>query len=139
MRENRPDRSNTDVGDGHMAHNPVNHPLRPVYRVLSALAGIYLVLFGIVGLIVTAGDDFTGIADDRVLGQGSNMLWSIVTLVLGAIILIGTVIGRNLDLAIDKYLGWGMLVIGSFGLASGRTDADFLGFTVATVVVTYLV
>jgi hypothetical protein len=122
-----------------MAHNPVNHPLRPFYRVLSALVGLYLVAFGIIGLITTSGDDFTGIADHRVLGQGSNLLWSILSLIIGAIVVVGSFIGRNVDLAIDKYLGWGMLVIGSYGLATGRTDANILGFTVATVVVTYLV
>jgi predicted PurR-regulated permease PerM len=35
-----------------MAHTPVNHPLRPFYRVLSGLVGLYVVLFGILGLIL---------------------------------------------------------------------------------------
>ena len=122
-----------------MAHNPVNHPLRPLYRALSALAGAYLVLFGIVGLIVTPGNGLFGQPDDRVLGQGANLFWSIISLVLGAIVLIGVVIGRNLDVEIDKYVGWGLLVIGSYELAASRTDANFLKFSVATVVVTYLV
>jgi Domain of unknown function (DUF4383) len=122
-----------------MAHTPVNHPLRPIYRALGALAGIYLIVFGITGIIVNAGDDFLATSTDRVLGQGGNMLWSIVSLIIGAVVLAGTVIGRNVDSAIDKYVGWGLLVIGSYSLASGRTDANFLGFTIATVVVTYLV
>ena len=122
-----------------MAHNPVNHPLRPLYRALSALAGAYLVLFGIVGLIVTGGNGLFGEPDDRVLGQGANLFWSIISLILGAIVLIGVVIGRNVDVEIDKYIGWGLLVIGSYELAASRTDANFLKFSVATVVVTYLV
>ena len=122
-----------------MAHNPVNHPLRPLYRALSALTGAYLVLFGVVGLIVTPGNGLFGQPDDRVLGQGANLFWSIVSLILGAIVLLGFVIGRNLDVEIDKYLGWGLLVIGSYELAASRTDANFLKFTIATVVVTYLV
>jgi hypothetical protein len=122
-----------------MAHTPLNHPLRPLYRVLSALAGIYLLLYGIVGLIMTSGDDVTGVAPHRILGQGGNLLWSIVSLVLGAVVLLGSVVSRNLDAAIDRYLGWALLVIGAYGLATGRTDADFLGFTVSTVVVTFLV
>jgi len=122
-----------------MAHIPVNHPLRPLYRVLSFLAGAYLVVYGIVGLITTSGDDATGIAPHRILGEGGNIIWSIVSLVLGAIVLIGTVIGRNLDMTIDKYIGWGLLVIGAYGVATGRTDADFLGFTISTVVVTFIV
>jgi hypothetical protein len=122
-----------------MAHNPVNHPLRPLYRALSALTGAYLVLFGIVGLIVTPGNGLFGQPDDRVLGQGANLFWSIISLILGVIVLIGVVIGRNLDVEINKYLGWGLLVVGSYELAASRTDANFLKFSIATVVVTYLI
>lgn len=122
-----------------MAHNPVNHPLRPLYRALGALAGAYLVLFGIVGLIVTSGYGLFGQPDERVLGQGTNLFWSIVSLILGAIVLIATVIGRNLDVEVDKYIGWGLLVVGSYELAASRTDANFLKFSISTVVVTYLV
>ena len=43
-----------------MAHYPVNHPLRPLYRVVGFLAGAYLVVFGIVGMIQTSGEPFTG-------------------------------------------------------------------------------
>jgi Domain of unknown function (DUF4383) len=122
-----------------MAHNPVNHPLRPLYRALGALTGVYLVLFGIVGIIVTAGDGLFGKGGDRVLGQGANLFWSIVALLIGAIVLIATVIGRNADTAADKYLGWGLLVLGSFGLAFSRTDANIFGQDISTVIVTYIV
>jgi hypothetical protein len=122
-----------------MAHNPVNHPLRPMYRALAFLAGAYLVLFGIVGLIQTAGENVTGSTGVRVLGQETNLLWSILALILGAIVVVAVVIGRNVDVQVDKFIGWALLVIGSYELASNRTDANFLGFSVATVVVTYLV
>ena len=120
-------------------HNPVNHPLRPLYRAIGALAGVYLVLFGIVGLIVTSGDGLFGTEGDRVLGQGANLFWSIVSLVLGVVVLAVTALGRNLDTEADKYLGWALLVVGSYGLAVIRTDANFLDFSIATVVVTYLI
>lgn len=122
-----------------MAHNPVNHPLRPTYRVLGFVAGAYLAVFGIVGMIQTSGDSFTGNTGVRVFGQESNLLWSILALVLGAIVLVATVLGRNLDTQADKFIGWGLLVLGSYELATGRTDATFFGFSIATVVVTYLV
>jgi hypothetical protein len=122
-----------------MAHNPVNHPLRPIYRAIGALAGIYLVLFGIVGVLVTAGDGLFGNGTDRALGQGTNLFWSIVCLIVGAVVLVATALGRNLDTETDKYVGWGLLVVGSYGLAVARTDANFLNFTIATVIVTYLV
>jgi len=122
-----------------MAHMPVNHPLRPMYRALSFLAGAYLVVFGVVGLIQTADESFTGSTGVRVLGQGSNMLWSIISLVVGGLVVLTTAVGRNIDVAAGKYLGWGLLVAGSYELAFSRTDANFLGFSIATVVVTYLV
>lgn len=122
-----------------MAHNPVNHPMRPMYRTLGFLAGAYLLVFGIIGLIQTSGHDFTGDVGVRVLGQQTNMLWSIITVIVGAIVLIATVIGRNADAAADRLLGWALLVVGAYGLATGRTDANFLGFSIATVIVTFLV
>ena len=122
-----------------MAHNPVNHPLRPIYRALGFVAGAYFVVFGIVGLIQTSGDSFTGVTGVRALGQETNLLWSIIALVVGAIVVLVTVIGRNLDTEADKFIGWGLLVVGSYGLATARTDANFFGFSIATVVATYLV
>ncbi|WP_250003447.1 DUF4383 domain-containing protein [Actinoplanes sp. M2I2] len=122
-----------------MAHTPVNHPLRPLYRGVTFLTGAYLVVFGVIGLIQTSGESFTGATDVRVLGQGANLLWSILALVVGAIVLATAALGRNLDVEANKYLGWGLLVIGSYELAVNRTDANFFGFTIATVVVTYLV
>ena len=122
-----------------MAHIPVNHPMRPLYRALSALSGVYLVLFGIIGLIVTPGNGLFGRPDGRVLGQGANLFWSIVSIILGAIVLFATVVGRNLDVEVEKYLGWGLLVVATYELAVNRTDANFLKFTISTVIVTYIV
>jgi hypothetical protein len=122
-----------------MAHNPVNHPLRPMYRVLGFLAGGYLVVFGIVGLIQTSGDDATGANSHRILGQGGNLLLSIIMLVVGAIVLVITALGRNLDTKGDQFLGYGLLVLGSYGLAFSRTDANIFGQDIQTVIGTYIV
>jgi hypothetical protein len=121
-----------------MAHFPVNHPLRPIYRALGALTGAYYVVFGIIGVIVTADEGMFGTGGDRVLGQQTNLFWSIVSLAIGAIVLAAAVIGRNLDTLVDKFVGWGLLVVGTYALAMIRTDANFLDFSIATVVVTYL-
>jgi len=108
-----------------MAHNPINHPARPIYRVISGLIGLYLVLFGVLGLFV----------DGRVFGQGTNVANSLVSIVLGAIILIATVVGRNLDEAVNKYLGYGLMALGLLTLAFLRTDANVLDHTVSTSIV----
>ena len=91
------------------------------------------------GLIQVSGESFTGTNSVRVLGQGTSTLWSVIALAVGAIVLVVTVLGRNLDTEGDKFLGWGLLVAGSYELAFSRTDANILGFTIGTVVVTYLV
>jgi hypothetical protein len=122
-----------------MAHIPVNHPLRPMYRLAGFVAGAYLVVFGVIGLIQTASDGFLGEPAGRVLGQGVNLLGAIVSLVAGGLVLLGTAVGRNVDVEIDKYVGWGLLVIGSYALATIRTDANFFGYSIATVIVSYLV
>jgi Domain of unknown function (DUF4383) len=122
-----------------MAHNPINHPLRPLYRLLAILAGAYLVIFGVIGLIVTSGSGLLDRPDDRVLGQGTNLLWSIVSLVFGAIVVLASLAPRNIGNQVQWLGGWTLLVIGSYELATSRTDANFLKFTIATVVVTYLV
>jgi hypothetical protein len=122
-----------------MAHTPVNHPLRPLYRALGAATGVYLIVFGVIGLIITGGDGLFGNPDDLVLGQRSNLFWSIISLLIGAIVLIAAVIGKNADVEVDKYFGWGLVGVGSYCLAVTRTDANFLNFGIATVIVTYLV
>lgn len=122
-----------------MAHTPVNHPLRPVYRVLGGLAGLYLVLFGVLGLVQTAGAGLFALGVDHVLGQGTNLAWSIVSTVIGALVLLATAVGRNLDVAADTYLGWALLGIGSAMLALIRTDANIFNFSLTTVIVTYVV
>jgi Domain of unknown function (DUF4383) len=139
MRENRRDTEPTLETDTMATHNPVNHPLRPIYRTLGGLAGVWLVLFGVVGLIVNAGDDFFATHAERVLGQGANLFASVISLVTGVVVLIVTVLGRNLDTETFKLLGWGIMAVASYGLATARTDANFLGFTISTVVVDYLV
>jgi hypothetical protein len=120
------------------SHIPVNHPLRPIYRIVGFVVGAYLVVFGVLGAIQTAGEPFANETGIRILGQEINMLSSLIHIVVGGLVLLGTVIGKNLDVAVDKYLGWTILVVGSYGLATIRTDANFLGYSVSTVVVTYL-
>ena len=122
-----------------MAHTPVNHPLRPIYRALSFVAAAYLIVFGIIGIIQTSGESFTGVTGVRVLGQETNLLWSIIALAVGAIVLATIAMGRNLDTESNKYLGWALLVAGSYELATNRTDANLFGFSMSTVVATYLV
>ncbi len=122
-----------------MAHTPVNHPLRPLYRAVAGLAGLYLVVFGILGALATADAGMFARDTEHVLGQGTNLAWSIVTAVVGVIVLIGVAVGRNVDAAVDQYMGWALLVIGMFLLAVARTDVNVFNVDAVTVSVTFFV
>jgi hypothetical protein len=113
--------------------------MRPLYRVLAGLGGLYLVVFGIMGLLRTGSDGFFAKSTPHTIGQGTNLAWSIVCIVLGAVVLIATAIGRNLDVAANSYVGWALLGVGTVMLALLRTQANLFNFSVTTVIVTYIV
>ncbi|MFD6756340.1 MULTISPECIES: DUF4383 domain-containing protein [Micromonospora] len=121
-----------------MAHTPVNHPARPIYRALGGLIGLYLVLFGLLGFFASTGDPFFGQGDTQVLGQGTNLGFSLLSIVIGAVVLAGTAIGRNLDVLINQWSAYLIMVVSLGGLAFLRTDANIFNLSVATVIVLML-
>ena len=118
-----------------MAHTPVNHPARPIYRAIGGLVGLYFVVFGGLGIIASAGNDFLAQDDTKVLGQGTNMAFSLLSVLFGVVILVGTAIGRNLDVAINQWLAYTLMVIGLAALAFLQTDANIFNFSIMTDVV----
>ncbi|MEU1685561.1 DUF4383 domain-containing protein [Micromonospora sp. NPDC005707] len=118
-----------------MAHTPVNHPARPVYRAIGGLVGLYFVVFGVLGIIASAGNDVLAQDDTKVLGQGTNLGLSMLAILLGAAILVGTAIGRNLDVAINQWLAYVLMVLGLAELAFLHTDANVFNFSIMTVIV----
>jgi Domain of unknown function (DUF4383) len=122
-----------------MSHNPVNHPARPIYRAIVGLIGLYLVIFGVLGLVQSSGASLFARSDTEVLGQGANLGYSLLSAVLGVIILVAIVLGRNIDVRVNTVLGYGFMVLGLAELAVLRTDANYLNFTDVTCIVTMIV
>ncbi|MET7371062.1 DUF4383 domain-containing protein [Micromonospora arida] len=118
-----------------MAHTPVNHPARPIYRAIGGLTGLYLVVFGVLGIIASTGNEILAQDDTRVLGQGTNLGFSLLSVLLGVVVLVGTALGRNIDVAINQWLAYGLMVVSLAGLAFIRTDANIFNFSITTVVV----
>lgn len=116
-------------------HTPVNHPARPIYRAIGGLVGLYFVVFGVLGLIASAGNDLFAQDDTKVLGQGTNLGYSLLAIVLGAVILLGVAVGRNLDASINQWLAYILLVLGLAQLAFQRTDANIFNFSMMTDIV----
>ena len=118
------------------SHLPVNHPLRPLYRVAAGLVGLYVLVFGIAGFTKTRGTPlFAHTNLPWVLGLRTNLAFALLSIVGGAVLLVCTVIGRNLDFLAYLvggvvFMGVGMLMLGLL-----RTDANFLGFAMTDCVV----
>ena len=121
-----------------MSHLPINHPLRPVYRGLAGLIGLYAIVFGAVGLAVTSDLDTFASPGEWVLGQRTNTAYSVISIILGVVLIAGSVLGRNLDHFIDMVVGVIYMVIGTAMLALMQTDANILGFGMTNVIVVYL-
>ncbi len=122
-----------------MSHIPVNHPLRPLYRAIVALIGVYILVFGTVGMTRTRGHAlFAQHGLPSVLGLRTNLAFSIVSLVAGLVLLVSSVVGRNVDRLVDLVGGVVFMVVGVGMLGLMNTNANFLGFTMTTCVVSLL-
>src|SRR5690606_39270351 len=67
---------------GAMSHLPVNHPLRPVYRVVSVLVAGWLLVFGAVSLGSTQGQPWFGQGDWSALGLTTNRAHAVFSLLV---------------------------------------------------------
>ncbi|GAA5193140.1 hypothetical protein GCM10023322_54390 [Rugosimonospora acidiphila] len=123
-----------------MAHIPINHPLRPLYRVLTALAGLYVLIFGIIGATKSSGASlFDQDHLHWVLGLRTNLAFAILSIIAGIVILVAVFIGRNIDHYLDIGAGLAFMVVGMLMLGLLRTDANFLGFSVVNCVVSFII
>ena len=122
-----------------MSHLPVNHPLRPFYRVLAVAAGSYVLAFGVVGLIEAGGTPWFDRGETFALGLRTNLAFAVASVVAGAVILIGGLIGRNLDYWVNLLGGVVFLVAGTAMLALINTDLNVLNFAIETVIVSFVI
>lgn len=123
-----------------MSHIPINHPMRTFYRFLAALAGLYILIFGVVAFAKTKGGSAFAQHDlVWALGLRSNLAFAVISIAAGAVILVSTLIGRNIDRAINFVGGIAFMAIGMLMLTLLRTDANFLGFSMANVIVSFII
>jgi hypothetical protein len=123
-----------------MAHIPVDHPLRGLYRALSTLIGFLLLIAGVAGLIKTAGSmDFFDIHGERILGLTMNPAFAVLNIVVGAIVAVGGILGRNIDATINLLGGIVFLLAGGVMLCVLRTDLNLLAFSVTNVNVSFVI
>jgi hypothetical protein len=122
-----------------MSHLPVNHRLRPLFRVFAMLAGLYVLVFGIVGVVRTAGQPMFDQGDTTVFGLRLNLAFSILSIMMGVVVLGGLLWGHNLDHFINMVAGLIFLGAGVVMLTVLQTSKNFLNFQVATCVTSFVI
>lgn len=121
-----------------MAHIPVNHPLRPLYRTIAGLIGLYVMVFGIFGLMETWGEPLFARQHTWVLGLRTNLAFSIMSVVFGAIIVIGALHRGNLGHYMSLTIGVIFMVAGLGMMAFMQTDLNILNFSMSTAIVSLI-
>jgi hypothetical protein len=123
-----------------MAHIPVDHPLRGLYRATATALGLVLFLVGALGLIQTAGDVGTfATHGERVLGLTMNPAFAVLNIVAGAVIFVAGLLGRNWDATVNLLGGVLFLLAGGVMLCVLRTELNVLAFSMTNVNVSFLI
>jgi hypothetical protein len=123
-----------------MAHIPVDHPLRGLYRTSATIVGVVLLVVGVLGLIKTAGDvDFFATHGPRVLGLTMNPAFAVLNIVAGAVIALAGLRGGNWDATVNLLGGIVFLLAGGVMLCVLRTSLNILAFSVTNVIVSFLI
>lgn len=121
-----------------MPHFPVNHPARPLYRALAALVGLYILVFGIVGVVQTWGEPLFDRGSHWALGLRTNPAFSFSSVIFGIVLLVGASRRGNLGHYMNLTAGTIFLVTGMLMLSVLQTEANFLNFSMSTVIVSML-
>ncbi|MEV4417786.1 DUF4383 domain-containing protein [Catellatospora sp. NPDC049609] len=120
-------------------HLPINHRFRQHWRLLAALCGVYLLAFGVVGAVRTAGLPLFHRGDVDALGLRTNPAFAWLSIVAGAAIVLATVVGRSANHLVNLGAGGLFLLSGLAMLTLLQTPQNILNFEVSTCVVSLLI
>lgn len=116
-------------------HLPADHRLNQVYRFGAGAMGLILVVFGILGLLNNVS--FMSEAGERIAGLNSNGALSTISIVIGALLLVGMVIGGNFASTLNICVGCAFLISGFVNLALLDTDSNLLAFKMSNVLFSF--
>lgn len=108
---------------------------------MAFLVGLYVLVFGILGFIEAQNAGLGWFAQDglpTVLFLKANPAFSVMSIVVGAIVVIGALLGRNLDRWINLLAGAVFMLAGMAMLLFLRTDVNFLGFSMSTCIASFI-
>ena len=122
------------------SHLPVNHHLRPLYRVLAALCGLYVLVFGISAVAQAADIGFfahEGVP--TVLGLRGNRAFALLSIVAGLALVAAAFVGGTVDRWVNLVGGVVFLAAGMAMMTVLQTDLNLLGFTMTTCIVSFVI
>ncbi|WP_186316162.1 DUF4383 domain-containing protein [Catellatospora sichuanensis] len=112
--------------------------MRPLWRLLAGSSAAYLLAFGLLSVIATAGQPFFHDGDARMLGLRTNPALAWLCVALGAVGLAGTVIGRTAAMAVHLGVGAVCLLGGLATLAVLQTSVNKLNLDMATCIASFV-
>jgi hypothetical protein len=119
-----------------MAHYPLNHHLRQTYRFFAGAAGLYLLLFGVIGIGQTWGEKFFNQdAGVWVLGLRANPAASWLATLAGLVVLAAALLGGNVHHRVNLVLGWGLCGFAMVTMTMIQTDANVFHVSMVNVIV----
>ncbi|MER5352798.1 DUF4383 domain-containing protein [Kitasatospora sp. NPDC002551] len=112
---------------------PVDHKLLLVWRIGAGLGGVFLIVFGCLGLADHPG--FLSTEGNEIAGMSTNGALSILSIVVGGILVIGAFIGGNFAANLNMAAGVLFILSGFYGLTVlERPDANLLNFGIHNVI-----
>jgi Domain of unknown function (DUF4383) len=116
---------------------PVDHRLSRVYRLGAGLMGLVLLVFGVLGFLNEV--PFLDTHGDRVAGLNTNGTLSLLSVVVGVVLVAGMVIGGNVASTLNMVFGLLFIGSGFVNLALLETGYNVLAFRMSNVIFSFLV
>lgn len=115
---------------------PVDQRLVGVYRAGAGIGGVALLIFGVFGFFNQVG--FFNTSGNRIAGLSTNGALSLVSVVIGAILIGGAVVGGNTASNINMTVGVLFLLSGFVNTALLDTSNNFLAFRMQNVIFSFV-
>ncbi|MFJ9637857.1 DUF4383 domain-containing protein [Streptomyces sp. NPDC101178] len=115
---------------------PVDHRLATVYRVGAGLCGAILLTFGILGF--TNQLAFFDTSGTHVAGLSTNGLLSLISVVVGLVLMAGAVIGGNVASMVNMTVGTLFLISGFVHIFILDKSANILDFGMSNVIFSFV-
>lgn len=116
---------------------PAEHRLSLVYRFGAGLTGLVLLVFGTLGFLDRL--EFFDTQGQTIMGLSSNGLLSLISVVVGTLLIIGAVVGGNFASTLNITVGALFVLSGFVHLMVLDSDYNILAFQMPNVVFSFVV